>query len=115
MIDETLIPLYHKPSHYDKTFYNQKSWYSINIQIINKSNYQIIDYVSGFWGSQYNTYYFKLIWLIKKPCEFLDQGEWYWGDQGYLLYKWLMILYILSASFLKENHTFNYHLSQICI
>ena len=48
MVDGTLIPLYRKPSHYGETFYNQKSWYLINLQIINIPNCQIIDYASGF-------------------------------------------------------------------
>ena len=48
MVDETLISLYCKPFYYGKTFYNQKSRYLINVQIINISNCQIIDYASGF-------------------------------------------------------------------
>lgn len=115
MVDRTLIPLYRKPSHYGETFYNRKSQYSINVQIINIPNCQIIDYASGFRDSQYDTHCFKSTQLGKRPSKFLDQREWYWGDQGYPLYKWLMIPYKLSVSFLKENRTFNYYLSRICI
>ena len=31
IIDGTLVPLYQKPSHYRKTFFNQKNNYSINV------------------------------------------------------------------------------------
>lgn len=38
MVDKILILLYCKLLYYDKTFYNQKSYYSINVQIINIPN-----------------------------------------------------------------------------
>ena len=52
MVNSTLIPLYKKPTHYGETFFDCKINYSINIQIINIFNLQIIDYVSGFQCSQ---------------------------------------------------------------
>lgn len=76
MIDRTLIPLYRKPSYYGKTFYNKKSQYLINVQIINTPNHQIIDYISGFQGSQYDTHCFKSTRLGKNLSIFLDQREW---------------------------------------
>lgn len=48
MVDGTLIPLYEKPSYYEKTFFNRKMNYSISVQIINTPNCQIIDYATGF-------------------------------------------------------------------
>lgn len=115
MVDGTLIPLYRKPSHYGETFYDRKSRYSINVQIINTPNRQIIDYASGFRGSRHDTHCFKSTRLGERPADFLDEGEWSWGDQGYPLCKWLMIPYKLPISLLKENRAFNFHLSRIRI
>ena len=58
MVDGTLVPLYRKPSYYRETFFDQKSNYSINVQIINTPNRKIIDYASRFRGSRHNTHYF---------------------------------------------------------
>ena len=98
-----------------KNFFDQKSNYSINVQIINTPNCKIIDYVSGFWGSRHDTYCFASTKLGKNPSLYLKKNEWYWGDAGYSLQKWLMIPYKSPAISLKPNRTFNFHLSRICI
>ncbi len=42
-VDGTTIPIFEKPHYYWKAFYDRKSRYSINAQIINTPNQQIID------------------------------------------------------------------------
>ena len=59
MANSTLIPLYKKPMHYGKIFFDCKMNYSINVQIFNTPNLQIIDYASGFWSSWHNNFCFE--------------------------------------------------------
>lgn len=73
--DRILILLYRKPSHYGKTFYDRKSCYSINVQIIDTPNQQIIDYASEFQRSKHDIYCFKSTRLGEKPAYFLDEEE----------------------------------------
>ncbi len=115
MVDGTLVPLYRKQSHYGETFFDRKSHYSINVQIINTPNRKIIDYASGFRGSRHDTHCFSSTKLGQNPFLYLEKDEWCWGDAGYPLQKWLMIPYKSPATSLKPNRTFNFHLSRIRI
>ena len=45
----------------------------------------------------------------------MDDGKWCWADSGYHLTKWLILPYKQPANQIRENRTFNYHLSKICI
>lgn len=113
MVDGTLIPLYCKPHWYGDTFFDRKSNYSMNVQIINTPNLKIIDYASGFTGSRHDTHCFGSTRLAKQPEQLLGREEWCWGDAGYPLEKWLIIPYKKPASETKENHMFNFNLSRI--
>lgn len=115
MVDGTLIPLYEKPTHYGETFFDRKMNYSINVQIVNTPNRQIIDYASGFRGSRHDNYCFQFTKLSQNRTELLEEGEWCWADQGYHLAKWLILPYKQPANNLRENRTFNFHLSTIRI
>lgn len=53
MINGTLVPIYTKPHYFGESWYDRKSNYSMNVQIINTPNLKIIDYVSGFVGSRH--------------------------------------------------------------
>lgn len=115
MVDGILILLYQKPSHYGETFFDQKSKYSMNVKIINTPSHKIIDYASEFWGSRKDTHCFASTKLRKNLYLYLEKNDWYWGDAGYPLQKWLMIPYTSPATFLEPNRTFNFHPSRICI
>ncbi|KAG0639507.1 hypothetical protein HOY80DRAFT_886178, partial [Tuber brumale] len=57
MIDGTLISLYTKPSYYIESFFNSKSSYSLNVQIVNTPGRRIIYYAVGFVQSHRDSYY----------------------------------------------------------
>ncbi len=59
MIDGTLIPLYSKLQYYRDLWFDRKTNYSMNVQIINTPILKIIDYASGFRGSQYDSHCFN--------------------------------------------------------
>lgn len=52
MFDRILVPIYIKPHYFRESWYNQKSNYSMNIQIINMFNLKIIKYAFRFVDSQ---------------------------------------------------------------
>ena len=115
MIDGTTISLFEKPLYHGDAFYNRKSRYSINVQIVNTPNCQIIDYATGISRSRHNTHCFQFTWLSKNHAQLFLDGEWYWSDVGYLLQSWLMILYKWPNSQLRSNAQFNYALLKIRI
>ncbi|KDQ48956.1 hypothetical protein JAAARDRAFT_128009 [Jaapia argillacea MUCL 33604] len=55
LVDGTLIPLYDKPFWYGESYFDRKSNYSLNIQIVSLPNLQIIDYGFGFTGSTHDS------------------------------------------------------------
>ena len=75
MVDGTTIPIFEKPHYYRQAFYDRKSLYSINAQIINTPNRQIIDYATGFNGSRHDTHCFRSTKLGKNPQDLLPNGE----------------------------------------
>ena len=58
MVDGITIPIFEKPHYLGEFFYDWKAQYSINTQIINTLNRQIIDYATGFNRSRHDTYCF---------------------------------------------------------
>jgi len=113
MIDGTLIPLYTKPSYYGESFFDRKSNYSLNIQIVNTPDRRIIDYALGFVGSCSDSYCWKETRLYKEHSTLLGEGCWAWGDAGYPIQEWLVIPYKRPEKDVAENRTFNYQLSRI--
>lgn len=115
MVDRTLVPLYSKPHYYGDLWFDRKSNYSMNVQVINTPNLKIIDYASGFRGSQHDAHCFKYTQLASEHDHLFTLNKWVWADVGYKLEKWCMIPYKRSNSLLQENKDFNYNLSQIRI
>ncbi|KAF8886891.1 hypothetical protein CPB84DRAFT_1749869 [Gymnopilus junonius] len=52
MVDGTLIPMFQRPHHFGSAYFDHKSNYSENVQIINMPNLRIIDYGIGLPGRQ---------------------------------------------------------------
>ena len=116
MIDGTTISLFEKSHYYGDAFFDRKSRYSINVQIVNISHdRQIIDYVSGFNGSRHDSHCFLETSLYKHRSSLLTVDEWIWADVGYPLHDWLMIPYKKPHNRSVSNRDFNYNLSRIRI
>jgi hypothetical protein len=115
MIDGTLIPLYERPYFYGETFFDRKSNYSLNVQVINTPDRIIIDYATGFVGSRGDAHCYKETLLYSRRNEVLGTREWCWGDAGYPLQEWLVIPYKKPENSDPDNKTFNYHLSRVRI
>lgn len=85
MVDSTLIPLYSKPQYYGNLWFDWKSNYLMNVQIINTPNLKIIYYTSGFCGSQYDSHYFNYTCFAIYQEDFMAADEWVWADMRYKL------------------------------
>ena len=75
IVDGTLVPLFQKPTFYGEAFFDRKSNYSMNVQIINTPNGQIIDFASGFRGSRNDRHCFKFTRLWNDHEVLLNEGE----------------------------------------
>jgi hypothetical protein len=115
MIDGTLIPIFEKPYFYGETFFDRKSNYSLNVQIINTPDRRIIDYATGFVGSRGDAHCYKETLLYAQRNRVLGAREWCWGDAGYPLQEWMVIPYKKPENAEPDNKTFNYHLSRVRI
>ena len=116
MVDGTTVPLYEKPHYYGDAFFDRKSQYSINVQIINTPhNNQIIDYASGFNGSRHDSHCFEETFLYEHHSSLLTAEEWCWSDVAYPLRDWLVSPFKKPNNRSKINKKFNYNLSRIRI
>lgn len=68
---------YTKTHYFWGSWYDQKSYYSMNIQIINKPKIKIIDYVSGFIGCQHDLHYAYFIELVQEYTCHLEPSQYY--------------------------------------
>nr|GAT51887.1 predicted protein [Mycena chlorophos] len=112
-VDGTLIPLYARPAHFGNNWFDRKSNYSLNLQLITTADLQIIDYGVGLPGSQHDATAWK---KTRIPSEFdilLPNGEWIWADSAYPLQTWLMAPYKAPAKFEGSNEVFNYYVANV--
>ena len=73
-----MVRLYHSIQSLDilGTYcFDRKSNYSMNVQIINTSNLKIIDYASGFCGSQHDFYCFNYTCLAIYQEDLMAEEE----------------------------------------
>ncbi|KIJ42884.1 hypothetical protein M422DRAFT_253990 [Sphaerobolus stellatus SS14] len=72
MVDGTLVPLFTQPGFYGNSWYDRKSNYSLNVQLISTPNLHIIDYEHG---------------------TLFRAEEWVWADMAYPLQTWCQAPY----------------------
>lgn len=101
--------------YYGEAHFDRKGNYSINTQIVNTPNLQIIDYASGFRESGHDMHCFEHTKLGIAPQNLLQKDEWCWADQGDKLYDWLIIPYKAPANSHPDAATFNFNLSKLRI
>ncbi|KIJ35053.1 hypothetical protein M422DRAFT_80923, partial [Sphaerobolus stellatus SS14] len=94
MVDGTLVPLFAHPGFYGNSWYDQKSNYSLNVQLISTPNLRIIDYGVGLPGSQHDTTAWKETRMVNPARNrFQRDGEWVWADTAYPLQTWCQAPY----------------------
>ena len=113
MVDGTLIPLFAKPSFFGEAYFDRKSNYSLNVQLVSLPNLRIVDYVVGLCGSAHDSTVFKDSWCVQEQQQLFTSKEWIWGDSAYTTQTWMITPYKRPLSMQPENRRFNYHLSQV--
>ncbi|EIN11626.1 hypothetical protein PUNSTDRAFT_24969, partial [Punctularia strigosozonata HHB-11173 SS5] len=93
MVDGTLIPLYERPAFFGNTWYDRKSNYSMNLQLVSTPDLQIIDYSVGLPGSQHDSTAWAETRIYKEHEKLLNSDEWVWGDSAYPLETWCQAPY----------------------
>ncbi|GJJ11590.1 hypothetical protein Clacol_005825 [Clathrus columnatus] len=88
MVDGTLVPFASRPKFFGNTWYDRKSNYSTNVQIVNLPNLKIIDYGVGGLGSQHDATAWKKTCIPNEHRMLFEPGEWVWADTAYPLQKW---------------------------
>jgi len=78
-VDGTLIPLDERPTWYGESYFDRKCNYSLNFQIVNLPNLQIIDFGYGHIGSTHDSVAWRDTQIARKH----DEGEWVWADSAY--------------------------------
>ncbi|KII82824.1 hypothetical protein PLICRDRAFT_112152 [Plicaturopsis crispa FD-325 SS-3] len=93
MVDGTLVPLFQRPESHGNSFFDRKSNYSLNAQLISTPDLHIIDFGVGMPGSQHDA----TAWLdTRVPQEhkrLLGEKEWVWADSAYPLRTWCQAPY----------------------
>ncbi|PPQ94789.1 hypothetical protein CVT25_008391 [Psilocybe cyanescens] len=113
MVNGTLIPLFEKLGHHGEAYFDRKSNYSLNVQLITLPNLQIIDYVVGYCGSAHDATVFRVSQTYAHSDKLFKDSEWIWADSAYALDMWCVTPYKKPLSNCPENAKFNYHLSLV--
>ncbi|KIK79565.1 hypothetical protein PAXRUDRAFT_769110 [Paxillus rubicundulus Ve08.2h10] len=103
MVDGTLVLLYSHPSFYGNSWYDHKSNYSMNVQIVSTPDLCIIDYSVGLPSSQHDSPAFVENHISKEHLVPLG------GDD---------MTHDTSSKAEKdteEKTTYNYYVSKVCI
>ncbi|KIM76160.1 hypothetical protein PILCRDRAFT_78031, partial [Piloderma croceum F 1598] len=107
MVDGTLVPLYPYSGFYGNTWYNRKSNYSMNVQLVSMPNLLIVDYCVSLPGSQHDATAWTETCIPQEHEHLLKEGEWVWGDLAYLLQTWCQAPYKKYVSQFARKHDTN--------
>ncbi|KIJ48108.1 hypothetical protein M422DRAFT_248289 [Sphaerobolus stellatus SS14] len=111
MVDGTLVSLFARPGFYGNTWYDRKSNYSLNVQLI--LNLHIIDYGVGLPGSQHDATAWKQTRIPQEHGTLLKAEEWVWADTAYLLQTWCQAPYKKPEKDTRNNSRYNYYVSRV--
>ncbi|KAF8584006.1 hypothetical protein K439DRAFT_1647047 [Ramaria rubella] len=103
MVDGTLVPFW----------YDHKSNYSFNVQLISTPSLRIIDYGVGLPGSQHDATAWKQTWIPLEHETLLGRDEWVWADTAYPLQTWCQAPYKKPEKDIPENARYNYYVSRV--
>ncbi|EJD42779.1 hypothetical protein AURDEDRAFT_67179 [Auricularia subglabra TFB-10046 SS5] len=120
LVDGTLAVFYSKPGHFGVSWYDRKSNYSTNVQIISTPDCKIRDFGVGLPGSVHDATAWKATWTYENSASIFQPGEFIWADSAYPLQSWLCAPYKKNSSDTPrperdepENARFNYHVSRV--
>ncbi|KAF7322259.1 DDE Tnp4 domain-containing protein [Mycena chlorophos] len=97
-VDGTLVPLADKPGYHGEAYFDRKSNYSLNVQLINTPNLRIVDYVIDPTGSMHDSTAFRESRTYRERDQLLQRNEWIWADSAYALLDWVITPYKKPAN-----------------
>ncbi|KAF5366613.1 hypothetical protein D9758_009000 [Tetrapyrgos nigripes] len=100
------VLLAYRPYWYGKSYFDCKSRYSLNVQIVLLPNWHIIDFSYGHVGSTHDATAWEETRLFKE-YESLLQDEWIWADSAYPIQIWVVTPYKKPDCYKPENEEFN--------
>ncbi|KIJ55673.1 hypothetical protein M422DRAFT_240285 [Sphaerobolus stellatus SS14] len=115
MVNGTLIPIAEKPGFHSEAYFDRKSNYLFNVQLITLLSLHIIDYVIGHCESAHDSTTFQDSQANKEHSTLFGDAEWLWADSAYVTKAWCVMPFKQPAADLPENHLFNYWVSQVHI
>ncbi|KAI0037781.1 hypothetical protein FA95DRAFT_1472201, partial [Auriscalpium vulgare] len=92
-VDGTLVPLFDRPFWYGESYFDRKSNYSLNIQIISLPNLRIVDFGYGFTGAMHDATAWMETRLPHEHATLLAVGEFVWADSAYPISEWVVAPY----------------------
>ncbi|MBW0524933.1 hypothetical protein O181_064648 [Austropuccinia psidii MF-1] len=111
-LDGTCIPLFQRPGVDGEVFFDCKSWYSLNVQLVCDHHKRITALLSGWPGSCGAGSMYKQKRLFKRPDDFFSPGEYLLADFAYPLGMRCIPCYKGAAANSHCNRSFNYYISQ---
>ncbi|KAF8233747.1 hypothetical protein L208DRAFT_1265343, partial [Tricholoma matsutake] len=93
MVDGTLVPLFWWPSWFGNIWFDRKSNYSLNVQLVSTPDCCIMDFCIGLPGSQHDATAWQETLTVQQHDRLLEKDEWVWGDSAYPLQKWCQAPY----------------------
>ncbi|THU76362.1 hypothetical protein K435DRAFT_605633, partial [Dendrothele bispora CBS 962.96] len=92
-VDGTLVPLAYRPYWYGESYFDRKSRYSLNVQIVSLPSLCIIDFAYGHAGSTHDATVWEETCLVKEHDTIMEDNEWVWADSAYPIQKWVVAPY----------------------
>ncbi|KIK75552.1 hypothetical protein PAXRUDRAFT_172513 [Paxillus rubicundulus Ve08.2h10] len=87
--DGSAINLFSKPGRYSEMFFDRKSNYLLNCQlVIMPHNLRIVDYALGQPGSVHDAYTSQGTHIAQDHATLIPCGHWTWADTAYPTEKW---------------------------
>ncbi|THU87913.1 hypothetical protein K435DRAFT_680825 [Dendrothele bispora CBS 962.96] len=82
MVDGTLVPLYARPAFFGNTWFDRKSNYSMNVQLVTTPDLRIVDFATGLPGSQHDAAAREETCTFKEHEQLLEEDEFIWADSA---------------------------------
>ncbi|KAL3689182.1 hypothetical protein R1sor_015491 [Riccia sorocarpa] len=88
LVDGTLVKLSQRPRDDGETYFDRKSNYSMNVQVICDQNKRVIYFFAGMPGSCHDLTCLRRssLWGRLGSAQLFDNGQYLLGDSGYILW-----------------------------
>ncbi|EKM58902.1 uncharacterized protein PHACADRAFT_63878, partial [Phanerochaete carnosa HHB-10118-sp] len=93
MVDGTLVSLYTCPKWYSESYFDRKSNYFLNIQVVSLLNLRIVDFAYGHTGSTHDATAWEQTRIYQEHDALLEGQEFVWADSAYPIASWVVAPY----------------------